>query len=174
MRDVISPRASWSIPVVGLAILLGCSILLSVVRFQISATCNRPSSSRDVKRVCDLEQLSEDIHRYYEKCGYYPGTGQAGAECGPFASIATYEDLRTSLIRSGIGVSSLANDPLSLVDPTRWPDYSYGADTNGAHFVVGAKMEDYENSLGNQIRQNTATGTIYGVGCVPPVYCLEE
>lgn len=105
---------------------------------------------RDARRISDLRQVQTALELYYNKSGAYP-------------SATTWVDLTTALTGAGIGVAKVPNDPIS------GRNYLYG--TNGTGYVLGADLEDANNSA----FQNSAQGTIFGItNCgTAPKYCIQ-
>ncbi len=119
-------------------------------------------SGRDTRRISDLRQTQNGIELYYAKCGYYPGAAQATTACGAFSAINSWASLTTTLQGSVIGITKVPNDPRS--GATYW----YGS-TGGTTYVVGASLE---NTAAAQLRDDT-DGTVEGVDCADPVYCIQ-
>jgi prepilin-type N-terminal cleavage/methylation domain-containing protein len=107
---------------------------------------------RDARRIADLRETQNALELYYAKEQSYPTT-----------DVSNWSDLQSVLIEAGIGVSAIANDPL----PAK--NYSYGASTDGQNYVVGATLEDTTNTNLN----GDIDGTVYGVSCEDPVYCVQ-
>ncbi len=118
---------------------------------------------RDARRISDLRQTQNALELYYSKCGYYPGTTQASSPCSGFVQISAWSDLTNALTGSNIGVPQIPNDP------TAGKNYFYGTDSAGTQYVIGATLEDPNNPA----FQNSAQGTIFGVNCTAPVYCIR-
>lgn len=117
---------------------------------------------RDARRISDLRQVQNGLELYFNKCGYYPGAA-AAASCPAFTQITTWSALTTALTGSNIGISTVPNDP------TSGRNYYYGTDGTGSGYVLGATLEDSSNaSLSRDI-----DGTVYGVNCNDPVYCVQ-
>lgn len=105
---------------------------------------------RDARRIADLRETQNALELYYAKNQAYP-------------SAASWADLATALTGAGIGVSSIANDPLA------GQNYSYGIPTGGQNYVLAATLEDG----GNTNLSNDIDGTVYSVNCDDPVYCVQ-
>ena len=140
-------------------------ILASVVLVGLGPT---QRAGRDARRISDLRQTQNALELYFNKCGYYPGTVQANPPpCGAYAANNTWGDavsgMTQALIGSAIGVSQIPNDP------TSGKTYYYGANAVGSSYVVGAKLED----SGNQALSQDIDGTVNGVDCADPVYCVQ-
>jgi prepilin-type N-terminal cleavage/methylation domain-containing protein len=118
---------------------------------------------RDARRISDLRQVQNALELYFAKCGYYPGTTQSGSTCGSFSQITTWTDLSTALQGSNVGVTQVPKDP------TSGKNYFYGTDSSGVTYTIGATLEDTNNSA----FQNSPRGTINGVNCDPPNYCIQ-
>ncbi len=118
---------------------------------------------RDARRISDLRQVQTALELYYSKCGYYPGAAQSASPCSGFQQITAWSDITNALVGSSIGVTQIPNDP------TAGKSYFYGTSSNGNTYVLGATLEDSNNPA----LQNSAQGTIFGVSCTAPVYCIQ-
>lgn len=119
---------------------------------------------RDARRIQDLRQVQNALELYYSKCGYYPGgVNSAAPPCAAWSAVSTWNNVTDALEGSSIGVPQIPNDP------TSGSDYFYGTSGTGNSYVVGARLEDANNSA----LQNSAAGTIFGVDCTAPVFCIQ-
>jgi general secretion pathway protein G len=112
----------------------------------------------DARRVTDLRSVQQAVELYYQACNYYPGTAQNGG-CGDRTNIGTWPELTDAIVGSGIE-KNIPNDPAGR-------DYLYGSD--GFGYVLGARLGDRSNPN----LRNDVDGTVYGVDCADPVYCIE-
>ncbi len=135
------------------------AILASVVLIGLGPVQRQ---GRDARRISDLQQVQNGLELYYAKCGYYPGGAQPTSPCSAFRQISTWDDVKTALTGSTIGIQILPNDP------TAGKNYIYATDANGTSYVLGASLEDVNNSA----LQSSPRGNIFGVNCAPPVYCI--
>ena len=121
-------------------------------------------SGRDTRRISDLRQTQNAIELYYAKCGFYPGDAQSGTDCtGSGGGKTTWSSLTDAIVGSpSLGVSKIPNDPRSGAE------YHYGS-INGSNYVVGATLE---NTGAAQLRDDV-DGTVEGVDCADPVYCVQ-
>lgn len=121
-------------------------------------------NGRDTRRISDLRQTQNAIELYYAKCGFYPGGAQSGTDCtGSGGGISGWDALTASIVGSpSLGVSRIPNDPKSDAD------YFYGS-SNGSNYVVGARLE---NAGAAQLRDDV-DGSVEGVECADPVYCIQ-
>ncbi len=118
---------------------------------------------RDSRRIADLRQVQNALELYYNKCGYYPGTAQAGSPCGAFSQISAWADLSTTITGSTLGVNKVPNDP------SAGRNYFYGTNATGSSYTIGATLEDTNNPNLSQ----DVDGTVNGVDCTDPIYCVE-
>ena len=150
------------------------AILASVVLVGLGPT---QQAGRDARRLSDLRETQNAIELYFSKCGYYPGPAQASSPCGAFSGVSDWAGLTTALTGSGIGVNSVPNDPSS------GHTYYYAADSTGANYILGAVLENTNNSvfanytapsnLGNYTAGNISSAEGASSGeCVAPAYCL--
>ena len=123
------------------------------------------SGARDSRRITDLRQAQNGLELYFNKCGYYPGPSQP-AGCTGFGSAATdWAALTTAITGSNIGVNRMPSDP------SGGKTYFYGANAAGSSYVIGAILEDANNSA---LRSgDDADGFLYGVNCDDPMYCIQ-
>jgi len=117
------------------------------------------SQGRDAKRIADLKQTQNALELYYTKCQHYPGD----AACG-LGDPGDWAGLGSAVAGAGIGVSKIANDPL----PGN-PQYDYGVSGNRQNYVLSGTLEDENNSS----LKEDSDGTVFGVLCDDPVYCVE-
>lgn len=117
------------------------AILASVVLVGLGPT---QQSGRDARRISDLHEVQNGLELYYNKCGYYPGTGTAGA-CGNTATTG-YGGMATALGSVGVGITQV---PL---DPTNSAPYLYTFNTMGAtasSYLLSAVLENKSNTVFN-------------------------
>ncbi len=107
---------------------------------------------RDARRIADLREVQQALELYYLK---NPEQKYPNAD--------SWENLKTTLVNYGIGVSNIPNDPLS-------PDktYQYGVDTaNYQSYVLAAVLEEESPAL------KDVDGNLYGVECEGLTYCVR-
>jgi prepilin-type N-terminal cleavage/methylation domain-containing protein len=140
------------------------AILASVVLIGLGPT---QQSGRDARRLSDLHEAQNAIELYYQKCGFYPGPAGCGTGFGK--APADWSALSTVITGSSIGV----NNPLPL-DPTTGATYYYGS-TDGSSYLIGAHLENVNNSVfnGYQIPTNIPSG--FGIDCKAASgnYCIS-
>jgi prepilin-type N-terminal cleavage/methylation domain-containing protein len=120
---------------------------------------------RDSRRISDLRQVQNGLEIYYNKCGYYPGTAQPTSPCGAYTQITTWAALTTALTGSNIGISNVPVDPTNRTPYV----YSYASDSTGSTYVLAAQLEDLNNPRLN----DDVDGTVLGINCNDPVYCIR-
>lgn len=108
------------------------------------------SRGRDTRRIADLSQVQNGLELYFTKNGVYPDASD-------------WATLTATLKAAGIGVNSVPNDP------TPTANYVYGLNSDKNSYVLGAKLEDGSNPALN----SDIDGTVYGVNCDDPVYCIQ-
>ena len=119
-------------------------------------------NGRDTRRVSDLRQVQNGVELYYAKCGYYPGAAQSGSDCTGFSVASSWSGLSAALTGSSLGISKVPNDPRA------GDSYEYGSGS-GSSYVLGATLE---NAGSAQLRDDV-DGTVEGVDCNDPVYCVQ-
>jgi prepilin-type N-terminal cleavage/methylation domain-containing protein len=121
------------------------AILASVVLVGLGPT---QQAGRDARRISDLHEVQNGLELFYNKCGYYPGTGTGGA-CGSAqvaggTDVAAYTSMSTALTALGVGVSSVPNDPSNAAPH----QYSFATDGASATvYVLGAVLENPAGSV---------------------------
>ena len=126
------------------------AILASVVLVGLGPA---QQSGRDARRLSDLYQIQTALGLYNNKCGGFPGAGNAacgaalpGAAVYPAGSGAKstiYGSVASALLGAGVGVNSMPQDP------TTGQSYYYSVASNAAlntTYVVSAKMENSNNA----------------------------
>jgi prepilin-type N-terminal cleavage/methylation domain-containing protein len=149
------------------------AILASVVLVGLGPT---QQAGRDARRLSDLRNTQNALELYFNKCGYYPGAAQATSPCGAYSAAANWAALSTAITGSSIGVNTVPNDPSS------GRQYYYGTDSTGSNYVVGAVLENSNNSVFvNYTAPNVSSYTDGDIGsakggsgaaCAAPAYCL--
>lgn len=122
---------------------------------------------RDSRRISDLRQVQNGLELYYNKCGFYPGANNFGnSACATAGSDdPVWNNLANALISSNIGVSNVPVDPTNNTIYF----YRYGTDANQDNYVLGAQLED----SGNPSLKNNTNGSVNGIDCTAPVYCIQ-
>lgn len=107
---------------------------------------------RDARRIADLRSVQNALELYYGKFGSYPG--------------GNWADMKQNLLAGDIGVKNIPNDPGGA-------SYQYGA--NGQSYVLGAPLEDVNNSALRDDLDGSGNDT-FGVECGDPTndqyYCI--
>jgi prepilin-type N-terminal cleavage/methylation domain-containing protein len=127
------------------------SILASIVLVGLGAFRGR---GRDARRISDLRSTQNALELYYTKYQAYPSI--SGGD--------SWVSLTNSLSGAGIGVTVIPNDPLK---PTK--TYHYGVSGDNQKYVLAADLEDSNNP---SLKDDT-DGTIYGISCDDPAYCVQ-
>lgn len=124
-------------------------ILASIVLLGVGPTRAR---ARDARRVSDLRAVQTALELYFSKNGVYP-------------TASTWAGLTSDLTNANIGTTQIPNDP------TASKKYFYGS-TDGTAYVVGAKLEDAGNPALDP-NNGDLDGTVQGIDCTDPVYCIQ-
>lgn len=98
---------------------------------------------RDATRISDLRQIQNGLERYYKADNKYP---------------AKLNDL--------LGISGITNIPK---DPITEKAYDYAPNGDQSSYVLRAVLEDAYNF----VLDYSATGTINGLDCNRPAYCVK-
>ena len=107
--------------------------------------------ARDTRRIADLHNVQNGLELYFSTNGHYPAAD-------------SWTALETDL--QSVGIKHIPDDPLKS------QHYQYGHNGSGddtTDYVLGAKLEEGTNpALGND-----TDGTVYGIDCDDPVYCVQ-
>jgi len=137
-------------------------LLASMIMVGLSSSRTK---GRDARRIADLKEVQNGLEIYYMKSGSYP------------TNITKWADFVTAL--KSVGITQVPNDPTNPTnDTTKTYYYSYYSTTDGQHYVLGAVLEDKNNSiLDNDIDDSVFNGMILtncgtgGAGS-DAVYCV--
>ncbi|MEK7608826.1 MAG: type II secretion system protein [Patescibacteria group bacterium] len=140
-------------------------ILSSIVLVGLGPVQRR---GRDARRISDLKQVQNALELYFNKCGYYPGSVQAGAACTNFGGApGDWSAVKSALVGSALGVNQIPSDP------SGGRVYQYGVDTEsgreGSGYVLAATLEDASNPA----MKDSPSGPIHGITCGGSVYCVQ-
>ncbi|MEW5805603.1 MAG: prepilin-type N-terminal cleavage/methylation domain-containing protein [Patescibacteria group bacterium] len=110
------------------------------------------AQGRDTRRIADLRNTQNALEIYFNKENTYPGQ-------------TDWISLETELVSADIGVKRLPRDPLNRSSY----QYEYRSSGNGLHYVLKATLESGDSSA----LRDDVDGTVYGLGCDDPGYCIE-
>jgi prepilin-type N-terminal cleavage/methylation domain-containing protein len=115
------------------------AILASVVLVGLGPT---QQQGRDARRISDLRETQTALELYFNKCGFYPG----GANCAA-ASDDTWATMSSAITdqKTNIGISQIPTDPTNSGTHV----YYYGQESGGTSYVIGAVLENSNNSVFN-------------------------
>ena len=111
-------------------------------------------TARDARRASDLRQTQNALELYFSKNATYPPAGNWAALTAELT------------IGANAVVRQVPGDPRAGSGAT----YQYAPDATGNGYVLAANFEDTANSLLTD--PSEPDGTINGVSCVDPVYCV--
>ncbi len=112
-------------------------------------------SAYDARRLSDLQKVQGYLELYYNKNRAYPNA-------------STWGELETALTDpdAGAGVNAIPNDPLAT------QTYQYAPDSSDFQsYVLAATLSD-ENA-GALGESHELDGTVLGIDCTDPVYCVQ-
>jgi prepilin-type N-terminal cleavage/methylation domain-containing protein len=141
------------------------AILASVVLVGLGPT---QQAGRDARRLSDIREVQNALELFYNKCGFYPGSVSGAGVCavGQPGTAATWAQLQATLTgaNANLGVTSIPQDPST----NRTYGYAYGS--GNATYVVGAALENANNSVfgGYQAPGGTAAMTWNADGGIAP------
>ena len=118
------------------------------------------STGRDSRRIADLRNAQNALEVYYVRTGAYPNAGSYGE--------------MESLIEDQLGTSP-HHDPLcprgdcvSERPQKPWVDYQFSIDPTLENYALGARLEQCDHYA----LESDIDGTVYGINCDDPVYCI--
>lgn len=107
----------------------------------------------DARRMADLQKNQSYLEIYYTQNRQYP-------------NVSDWSTLQTALINAGVGITALPNDPLP------GQTYYYGVDsTDFQSYVLGARFSTPSHASLSET--NEIDGTLFGVNCDDPVFCIR-
>jgi hypothetical protein len=116
---------------------------------------------RDARRISDVKQAQNGLEIYYAKETKYPVVTYSGAS-------NSWNTVTSAIVGGGLGITQLSQDPLGDEH-----SYSYASNpedgSNPQSYVIGVTLED----TGNQALKSDLDGTIFGIDCADPVYCVQ-
>jgi prepilin-type N-terminal cleavage/methylation domain-containing protein len=127
LRSVRSERGFTLIELLVVISIIGILVGLSVFGLQ-----GARSSSRDAKRVADLEQVRSGIEIYKTDCNFYPATAQLNLSA---ASILKGDGSTSSCLVTNTYIGATPLDPIS---PTS--NYAYSS-TGASTYTLCASLE---------------------------------
>ncbi len=114
--------------------------------------------SRDVRRISDLRQVALALEMYYDDESGYPSD--------TVASDDDWAVLDTELEAAPVYMTSVPVDPSS----NTYYYHPNGTTANGAtNYILGATLENTSHSAFD----DDVDGTVNGLNCVDPVYCIQ-
>lgn len=125
------------------------------------------TAARDVKRMADLNEVRNGLELYFNKCGYYPGLPVPSLPCGKFAQISSWAELSDALTESNLDITRIPAETIA------GEHYLYATSDNGRQYVVGAVLEDPNNSALLTSLHNDKLPFSVPFSCDPPVYCIR-
>jgi len=136
-----------------IAVLAGV-VLTGVSGFQASA--------RDTSRIGDLRNTQNYLELFFNRCGHYPVDGSG--DCGSPGSQGQLDEsaLETALLSV---TSQVPGDPVGTSPYV----YEYGYSDTGLNYVLKATMERDNSALNDDI-----DGSVLGVDCVDPAFCIQS
>jgi len=112
---------------------------------------------RDARRIADVKQVQNGLEIYYTKNLKYP-TVTSGSPA------SRWTELTTALTGAGIGLTQVPKDPL---EPDSSYDYKDG--NNQQNYVIAVTLEDGTNTN----LKNDIDGSVFGINCDDPAYCVQ-
>lgn len=106
----------------------------------------------DSRRIADIQKVQSYLELYYTKYRAYP-------------NVSDWKSLQTELINANLGITSIPNDPLST------QTYYFGIAPDKQGYVLGATFSTSDHA---SLKEPTEIdGTVYGVNCDDPVFCIQ-
>lgn len=125
----------------------------------------------DTRRIADLRTMQNALELYATKCGYYPGgatpkTSTDPAVCVSAGAPANWDELQAVLRNMDIGIEKIPYDPAKAGGRF----YEYATPGSGAsQYVLRALLDDD----GNPALADDFDGTVFGLVCGDPAYCVR-
>ncbi len=146
------------------------AILASAVLVGLGPT---QQAGRDARRLSDIREVQNALELFYSKCGFYPGgTAATGACSTGFSAPTTWGSLATLLTTTAnIGVTTIPSDPSTN------RSYEYAYNTGGTSYIIGAALENPNNSVFNGYTPPVTTGYTWTADTgmiVPDPGCVEN
>lgn len=138
------------------------AILASVVLVGLGPT---QEAGRDARRISDLSEVQNGLELYYNKYGIYPGTA-AGVVGAPAAT--TWASVSASVTGANVGITSAFPN-----DPSSGKSYQYWYNAANSHYVVGAHLENANNSVFTSYTAPSIVGFTANVASGAPTDCLS-
>jgi general secretion pathway protein G len=163
MRMLSATRVAPSRPEAGftliemLIVIAVVAILAGVV---LTGVAGFQASARDSRRVGDLKNVQSFLELYFNKCNRYPGGLDAGGNCTT-TNPANWDALKATMEN---GLTSKFPSPQVSTYP-----YYYGVSGDGLQYVIGARLE-----RDNAVLRDDVDGTLFGIDCNDPVYCIRS
>ncbi len=138
--------------------LLEMLVVIAIIGILASVTLiglgSARARARDARRIADLREVQNGLEVYYAKIGGYPVP--AGG---------TWADLETTINAASVGISNLPRDPINSGNNV----YFYGVSTDKQNYALKATLEVTDNSA----LATDVDGTVLGLGCDDPSYCVR-
>jgi hypothetical protein len=115
---------------------------------------NAKSLENDAQRIIGIRRIQSALGLYFEKNSNYPA--------GP-----SFAQMAAQLFAADLGISGVPSDPI----PGRSYVYGPGNCFSGIclNYVVGVLLENSSDA----VLKNDVDGTVYGVNCADPAYCVK-
>ena len=148
------PRKGFSL--VELLVVIGIVGILSSTFLGIFGSVRK--SSRDSRRIADLEQAEQALRLYYGKCGMYPGSFDAvtkecegGQSGGSGLDPDSWGELSDILSKAEIGVTDIPNDPVIGKTYEYFVQRATGQTPRAQCYVLKAVLESDHAALSRDI-----------------------
>lgn len=153
-----NPKLYWTKYVVVAFVIFIVFIGFGGVFFTTNRCPRGHCASGDIRRISDFRQIQNLLEIYFSKCGIYPGNHTvpgSAPECSgvldPYGIVGTAWD-----------IARIPEDPLTQ------KKYEYAPNSDQTSYVLRGVLIDASNA----VLDYSATGTIYGLDCNPPAYCV--
>ncbi len=123
------------------------AILASIILVGLSSA---RTSARDARRIADLDQIRTAMELYFNKVGHYP------TDCSAVnANSVTWSTIQGDLTGAGIGVTTVADDPLANpASPQTSVHYGYSPTTTGGYDLSAVLEVSGNSALNTSIKGN--------------------
>lgn len=122
--------------------------------------------ARDTRRIADLRQVALGLEFYIDKYRHYPPIGGATTDAARWLKL---KECLQALPACTDNTESMQIMPALPEDPTGVNSYDYKHDTNQTSFVIKGVLENATHPA----LITDVDGTVNGIDCSDPVYCLK-
>jgi len=139
-----------------------CGLNIFSKTIELNSPAIEESMARDYIRGFNFVRIQNILENYYIKYGKYPSI--------PVDQAQTWTNLKSVLLNSGVAsgeIESVVMDPLYPIQDYGY--YLYDITPTLKSYILTAKFEN----LNSEKLKNDLDGSISGIDCEDPIYCLR-